>query len=524
METAVPESRDYGPDQLREQLNRIVSSQTFNGSNRHKRFLSYVVEKALRGDETKLKGYTLGLEVFDRGDDFDPQTDPVVRIEAGRLRRSLERYYLTEGKDDSIVISIPKGGYVPLFTPPESPQPATLVPAPRKQPEPFAVAVLPFRNFGEDRDDRLSEFLAEEISVNLACFRHLDIIPSAVSQMEPPAPGGQFSLTGSVRVLDDEAHVTACLIENKTRVSIWSEVFDLPATTKQRAAALREIAAAIAAEVGHPIGSLTRFVSRSKDYRNDTCVALHEAYLYGQSRDGERLPRVRALLRAAIANDSQNSETLARLSILELDRSIGRTVIWAVDKQVVQNALELAERAVSIDPCSATARQAILEANFRLGRVEQAFEAGREAIRLNPNHSSILAVLGAQLCYTGNWEEGQRHVHKSRQLVHPVPYWFKIVDVFDHYRNGRYKLALQLTKQMNSHCIVPPVLRAMLYGKLRMTRKGRQELVELSAAAPGLFVADIETVFSTRNFDKATLGEFMGHLSSVGMNDIFPAK
>ena len=64
----------------------------------------------------------------------------------------------------------------------------------------------------------------------------------------------------------------------------------------------------------------------------------------------------------------------------------------------------------------------------------------------------------------------------------------------------------------------------MLYGKLRMTRKGKRELVELSATAPGLSVAEIRTVFSTRNFDKATLGEFMKHLSSVGMNDIFPEK
>ena len=55
-------------------------------------------------------GYTLGIDVFDRDVDFDPQVDPIVRIEAGRLRRALERYYLTEGKNDPIVIRIPKGG------------------------------------------------------------------------------------------------------------------------------------------------------------------------------------------------------------------------------------------------------------------------------------------------------------------------------------------------------------------------------------------------------------------------------
>jgi len=521
METAVVEGRDYSADQLRVQLHKIVSSRTFHGSNRHKRFLSYVVEKALCGDAKNLKGYTLGLEVFDRGDDFDPQTDPVVRIEAGRLRRSLERYYLTEGKDDSIVINIPKGGYVPVFSAPKSTIAATSVAAPRKQPEPFAVAVLPFRNFGEEREDWRSEFLAEEISVSLTCFRHLNIIPSAVSQMESPTLGGQFSLTGSVCVLNGEAHVTACLIENKTRICIWSKVFDLSATTT---AAFREIAGAIAAEVGHPIGSLARFVSRKTDYQNDTCAALYEGYLYMKTRDAVRLPRVRALLRAVIADDPQNSEALARLSTLELDRSIGRMIIGAVDKQVVHNALELAERAVRIDPCSASANQAVLGAYFRLGQVDRALEAGREAIRLNPNYSGLLAVFGAQLCYAGHWEEGQKHVRKARRLVHPVPYSFWIIDVFDHYRKGDFKLALQSAKQMIAHCIIPSVLRAMLYGKLGMTRKGKQELVELSAAAPGLSASDIRTVFSTRHFDKAKCDEFMEHLSSVGVNDIFPKQ
>ena len=67
-----------------------------------------------RGD--RIKAYSIAVEVFGRGVSFDPQTDPIVRIEAGHLRRALERYYLTAGHADPILITIPKGGYVPTFS------------------------------------------------------------------------------------------------------------------------------------------------------------------------------------------------------------------------------------------------------------------------------------------------------------------------------------------------------------------------------------------------------------------------
>ena len=97
-----------------EQLQKILDSPSFEASERRKRFLRYVVEEMLAGRADRLKGYSIAIEVFDRDDSFDPQTDPVVRLEARRLRRALEHYYLTAGRDDPIGIEIPKGGYAPV--------------------------------------------------------------------------------------------------------------------------------------------------------------------------------------------------------------------------------------------------------------------------------------------------------------------------------------------------------------------------------------------------------------------------
>lgn len=104
------------PEAVRAQLERIVGSPDFAVPERARKFLRYVVEEFLVGRAERIKAYNIAVDVFERTETFDSQSDPVVRIEAGRLRRALERYYLTAGRDDPIVISIPKGGYVPTFT------------------------------------------------------------------------------------------------------------------------------------------------------------------------------------------------------------------------------------------------------------------------------------------------------------------------------------------------------------------------------------------------------------------------
>ena len=106
--------RALSSEAVREQLQKILDSPSFEASERRKRFLRYVVEEMLAGRADRLKGYAIATEVFDRDDSFDPQTDPVVRLEARRLRRALEHYYLTAGRDDPIRIEIPKGGYAPV--------------------------------------------------------------------------------------------------------------------------------------------------------------------------------------------------------------------------------------------------------------------------------------------------------------------------------------------------------------------------------------------------------------------------
>jgi len=102
-------------DEVRTALNRVIASEALRGSPQLIAFLRFVVEATLGGESGRIKAYTIAVEALGRGHDFDPNTDPIVRVEAGRLRRALERYYAAAGAIDTILIHIPRGHYVPEF-------------------------------------------------------------------------------------------------------------------------------------------------------------------------------------------------------------------------------------------------------------------------------------------------------------------------------------------------------------------------------------------------------------------------
>lgn len=111
----VEESVNPPQEEVRIQLGRLLESDSFVSVEKRRKFLSYVVEETLQGRARSLKGVSIAMSVFERDADFDQMNDPVVRLEARRLRRDLDSYYAGAGRDDPIRITIPKGGYVPRF-------------------------------------------------------------------------------------------------------------------------------------------------------------------------------------------------------------------------------------------------------------------------------------------------------------------------------------------------------------------------------------------------------------------------
>lgn len=254
------------PQEIRQQLARILSSDTFRAASGQAAFLRFVTEEALAGRGHLLKEFSIGVEVFRRGEAFDPRSSAIVRLEARKLRLRLGKYYAGEGSGDPVQIEIPKGGYVPSFRavslqalPSRTTDPPTmkrtappLVPiiravrhapllAPRESPESGdsvrSLVVLPFLNRGDDPEVHFfSQGLTDELTTTLGRLPLLKVVArsSAVrfrgEGLDVRKIGRdlkvQMVLEGSVRKYGPRLRLTVQLNETTSGYRIWSECYD----------------------------------------------------------------------------------------------------------------------------------------------------------------------------------------------------------------------------------------------------------------------------------------------------------
>jgi hypothetical protein len=160
----------------REELLRILQSKYFANSPKKSRFLEFVSEQTFQGNGDKLNEYLLGVEVYDRGVDFNPQKDPIVRVQAHEIRRLLKKYYDEEGKDSPTRMDLPAGHYVPIFS---------------RSSEPAAVADLqtPHVGPGKRRFDRL--YLALTVILGALCVALAALLVSDRSSRRSPQSQAQ---------------------------------------------------------------------------------------------------------------------------------------------------------------------------------------------------------------------------------------------------------------------------------------------------------------------------------------------
>ncbi len=130
-EAVTPAPGPCPPASVRGALETILASPGFAGSPQLSRFLRYLVDNTIAGDREALKETGIALGVFNRGPNYHPKADPIVRVEARRLRLRLDAFYAAEGLEEPVKITLPKGAYMPVFeaapslpAPPENPPPS----------------------------------------------------------------------------------------------------------------------------------------------------------------------------------------------------------------------------------------------------------------------------------------------------------------------------------------------------------------------------------------------------------------
>lgn len=270
------------PKEIRAELDRILSSPDFHASQRRRGFLRFVVEEVLAGRAEMIKAYTIAVTVFGRGNDFDPQIDPIVSVEAGRLRRALEHYYLSGGRNNALRIEIPKGTYVPSFLENKvGSENVPLIETAIDQQNDLdlstpkfsgpGIAVIVFDSLSkEDGQDFFATGISAQLVANLAQFKYFVVVgPLLRERLENPnmnltqigrTYGVQFVLSGSVQQQRERIRVIAKLLDVESAANIWVKQFDRDLTDSDQYQIEDEITQQITATLADRIGVITRIL------------------------------------------------------------------------------------------------------------------------------------------------------------------------------------------------------------------------------------------------------------------------
>jgi TolB-like protein len=267
---------------IRSQLEKVLASEIMAGSEQLKRLLRTTVDRALGGDTDGLKEYSLGVEAFDRPTAYDPKLDPIVRVQARRLRAKLDEYYSSAGATDDIRIEMPKGGYAPVFTRREA---APVAPARESRlrlglallgfvamitaavwwltrpvpAEPFSVAVLPIMNYtGEPSKQYLADRTTEVLVTELARDKRLRVASRTTTmryqntRLSAPEIARELNVRclveGGLGVEGDRAFLKLRAVDAIGDRKIWADNFDTAVDDMMatQALAAKSLASAIA--------------------------------------------------------------------------------------------------------------------------------------------------------------------------------------------------------------------------------------------------------------------------------------
>ena len=484
-------------DQVRAELRRVLTSAHFETSERNRRFLEYVVEETLMDRGDRIMAYNIATAVFGRADSFDPTLDPVVRMEARRLRRSLERFYLVEGESGPARIALPKGSYVPQFL-----RPATLRLAqgnPRtKDAATFldrgpSILVSTFelesRNHG---DVSCSDGFARQIVVGLSRFPEFSIFMpnSSLGNSLPsdfvPAeamPQVDFILAGNIAVAADMLKVKVTLLHAQSGRVIWAETLDSEVATQSVLDARDQIADRIVRTL------MERITANSDvgDYlaRNITCFeSLTHFNRYRRSPRRDLFLIALESLETTVKTNPDYSEGLACLSQIYSDGH--RFGFAAADTGELKSwACELAAKAVDLAPNSSRAHHAQGIALWFSGNVGASLVALKTALSLNPNATEAMADFGLHLCLSGDWDNGVRLIEKALSL-NPRQLDIQRVGLsFYHFLNGDFDRAFEEAQQMQTlHVTCGFVASAIALIRLGRRREATEAIARIVGIDP----------------------------------------
>jgi tetratricopeptide (TPR) repeat protein len=491
-------SRGAGSRAARRQLERILDSPDFDASRRSREFLRFIVEETLAGRGEPLTQSAIATAVFGRREDFDPIVDPIVRIQAGRLRRSLERYYLLSGRGDLLRIELPKGSYVPTF---RGADPVAVEPEPGAPAVPEAgegdgwpvILLGDFEAVGDAPELRsTANRMSDELALEIGRYGAVRIVRRRGGQTLDAAlrDRARFAFDARIERAGERLRVTAHLTDRVTGQELWGDEYMTPFPGDGATGREEDVARVIAARIAAEEGVVVHLLAAERRKRRTGPSTAYDGFLvaceFFYSRDPQALVVALQALRDVVRADPDCGWAwtwLARLYVANVAFEV--TTL----PTPIEEAVACAQQGVRADPSSRSARCILAVALLLKGELAGGRSELQHALSSWPDSLVYLEIIGYELMLLGEWERGYEVCRAALERnPHCLPHVQFGLWAY-HLRKGEIEQAHQAALAYRDPTFfIRSAMRATCLGLLGRTEEGRLEAARLLASKPDFAV------------------------------------
>lgn len=421
--------------EVEQQLKNVLASPDFSATRQQRAFLEFIISQTLAGNSQGIKGYTVATQVFGRDENFDQAIDPIVSIQANKLRRALERYYFLSGKDDAIRIDIPKGSYIPVFVKkaqkekiPESRGDNKLDMSPERTWP--TILIKPFQNLTNDpAKEYWGTGFAAELSTEINRFRGVNVLYFGADGKgrRNSDLGARFLVEGSFRGEGNTYKILVNLIDLTTNTLIWSDTQLFDGDIAKILFFQEKIALAIGTKMAGEQGVISRTLYAESKNKHPDQLSTYEAILRFHQFDrtlssDDFLIAFEALEKAKV-NEPDCGQVWSFLA--RLYANIFSLEILDFDPDHYQKkALQHAEKGAWLNPDSQGAIGTLAYVRLLSGDIHAARRDIKRAHEMQPNSLYLMDGIGYVQALLGNWKFGTELIRKAISLN---PYYKPVV-------------------------------------------------------------------------------------------------
>lgn len=485
------------PDEIKDQVSRVLASPMFKKSKILSDFLNYIVHETLKGNHQQLKEYIIAVNVLKKKSDFNPQLDAIVRIHARRLRQFLIEYYENDGENDAIFISMPKGRYIPNFEINNSKQPLKETiqkPVVEKIESKPVIAVLPFKSFQKNKKTEvMCSMLSHDLSLEISKFPEFGVISNysteyaleSISDVNNIISnlGVDYLITGSCFLEGEKAKISIELNDCLNKKVLWANSYYFDDLEKSSLKCYDEVIQKVTAVICGFFGLIYRNTLNAhvpNDY--DQLYAVYWHNKYHRQFTEEAFHETLKAVEIGLEKNPENALLTAFKGELYLNL-IAMDVEGEID--FLKHGTSLVKKAINMDPNSQHAYQVYAWSNLLNHDKAELYRSIEKCIAVNPNNATYIGQMGFAFTCIGDYEKGLELMSESAQL-NPYYNWNLNIGFCLYFlHNEEYEEAFLWADKIDRNSVLwDPLFRAASLGLLNRKEDANNAYEELLVLSP----------------------------------------